>query len=92
MLEKLHEQCIVYRDLKPENLLINKNGYLKMIDFGLSKQTKNRCYTICGTPDYIAPEILLEKGHGTPVDWWSLGILMYEFMVGHCPFTAGDPY
>ena len=77
--------------MKPENILININGYLKMIDFGLSKNTKNRTYTVCGTPDYLAPEILLQRGHGKSVDWWCLGIFIYELFMGFGPFNDDDP-
>ncbi len=82
---------IVYRDLKPENLLVSVDGYLKLTDFGFAKVVLTRTYTLCGTPEYIAPEILLNKGHGKPVDWWALGILIYEMNHGIDPFTADDP-
>jgi protein kinase A len=91
MFEALHLKDIVYRDLKPENLLIQHNGYLKLVDFGFAKLCKTRTYTLCGTPEYLAPEILLNKGHGKSVDWWCLGILMYEMMAGAAPFTDEDP-
>lgn len=67
-------------------MLITENGYLKLADFGFAKIVKERTYTICGTPDYIAPEILLSKGHNYAADWWSLGILLYELIVGYTPF------
>ena len=70
------------RDLKPENLLIAADGYLKLTDFGFAKYIEGRTYTLCGTPEYLAPEILLNKGHGKPVDWWCLGILTYEMLAG----------
>lgn len=89
--EYLHSKDIVYRDLKPENIMIADDGYLKLIDFGFAKVVKTRTYTICGTPEYIAPEILLNKGHGKPVDWWTFGILMYELHAGHAPFQDDDP-
>ena len=71
-----------FRDLKPENILISLDGYLKLTDFGFAKYIEGRTYTLCGTPEYLAPEILLNKGHGKPVDWWCLGILIYEMLAG----------
>ena len=84
--EYLQSKDIVYRDLKPENIMIQSDGYLKLIDFGFAKVIKKRTYTICGTPEYIAPEILLNEGHGKAVDWWTLGILLYEMLAGYPPF------
>ena len=92
--EYLHSKNIVYRDLKPENILINKNGYLKLTDFGFAKQLdseKTKTYTLCGTPEYLAPEIILNKGHGKAVDWWTLGILLFEMLVGIDPFSDDEP-
>ncbi len=89
--EYLHGKNIVYRDLKPENVLINTNGYLKLTDFGFAKIIDGKTYTLCGTPEYLAPEIILNKGHGKPVDWWTLGILLYEMIVGIDPFNDDDP-
>lgn len=81
----------MYRDLKPENIMIGDDGYLKLIDYGFAKVVTKRTYTICGTPEYIAPEILLNKGHSKPVDWWTFGILIYEMHAGHAPFVDDDP-
>ena len=71
--------------------MIADDGYLKLIDYGFAKTVTKRTYTICGTPEYIAPEILLNKGHGKPVDWWTFGILIYEMHAGHAPFIDDDP-
>ena len=87
----LHNKDIIYRDLKPENILIHKSGYLKLTDFGFAKIVEGRTYTLCGTPEYLAPEIILNKGHGKPVDWWTTGILLYEMIAGIDPFSDDDP-
>jgi CRP-like cAMP-binding protein/serine/threonine protein kinase len=87
----LHERKIAYRDLKPENLLFDADGYLKVVDFGFAKIVSDRTWTLCGTPDYLAPEVIQNKGHNIAADWWSFGILIYECMVGHAPFEAEDP-
>ncbi|KAF4738804.1 hypothetical protein FOZ63_004025 [Perkinsus olseni] len=90
--EYLHNKDIIYRDLKPENILLTPDGYLKLTDFGFAKVIHHtRTYTLCGTPEYIAPEVLLNKGHGKAVDWWTLGILTYEMIVGYPPFVDEDP-
>jgi len=88
-----HGKNIIHRDLKPENILMVGNGYSKLTDFGFAKimEPGTRTYTLCGTPEYIAPEVLLNKGHGKPVDWWTLGILIYEMIVGQPPFCDEDP-
>ncbi len=91
--EYLHYKGLIYRDLKPENVLLQSNGYLKVTDFGFCKYLKpgERTQTLCGTPEYLAPEILLHKGHGKAVDWYCLGIFIYELMVGVCPYSDEDP-
>jgi protein kinase A len=88
-----HSKNIIHRDLKPENLLLSTAGYSKLTDFGFAKVVEPgaRTYTLCGTPEYIAPEVLLNKGHGKPVDWWTLGILIYEMIVGQPPFCDEEP-
>lgn len=92
--EYLHGKSLIFRDLKPENVLVDKNGYIKLADFGFIKRvTKSeRTYTFCGTPEYIAPEIIQNKGYSQPVDWYALGIFIYELLVGRPPFMASDPY
>ena len=105
-LEKIHSKNIIYRDLKPENVMVSENGYLKLIDMGTCKKlesdTKNnltgsflqKTFTIIGTPNYMAPEIISGKGYSSPVDLWSLGVVLYQFMAGYVPFgeDAQDPY
>ena len=91
VLDYLHNKKIIYRNLKPENILINKNGYIKIFDFELSKVIEDRTYTMCGTPGYLAPEIILNKGYGLSVDWWAFGILLYEMICGVEPFYDEEP-
>lgn len=83
----------MYRDLKPENILIDRNGYAKITDFGLSKENivdNSSTHSFCGTPEYLAPEILHRTGHGKAVDYWSLGALIYEMITGLPPFYTRD--
>jgi protein kinase A len=90
-LSHLHSKSIVYRDLKPENLLIRPNGYLKLTDFGLAKVISHRTQTFCGTAEYMAPEIIRNLPYGTAVDWWSFGVIIYEMITGIDPFHDPDP-
>ena len=83
----LHKMHIAYRDLKPENLLIDEMGYIKVCDFGFAKVIADRSYTLCGTPEYLAPELVLGKGHNKGVDLWALGILIYEMLFKFTPFN-----
>uniref|UniRef100_A0AC34QJH7 cGMP-dependent protein kinase n=1 Tax=Panagrolaimus sp. JU765 TaxID=591449 RepID=A0AC34QJH7_9BILA len=92
-LEYLHRKSIVYRDLKPENCLLTQNGYLKLVDFGFAKKLASgrKTWTFCGTPEYVSPEIILNKGHDQAADYWALGIYICELMLGRPPFQASDP-
>ena len=91
----IHSLGVAYRDLKPENLLMDASGYIKIIDFGFAKHipfTKrgkmhNKSYTLCGTPEYLSPELVLSKGHDKSADYWALGCLMYELLLGRTPFA-----
>lgn len=90
-LEHLHVEGIIYRDLKPENILLDMEGHIKLTDFGLCKESiyhSDMTHTFCGTIEYMAPEILTRHGHGKPVDWWSLGTLMYDMLTGAPPFCS----
>ena len=85
----LHERKIVYRDIKPENIMVVTNGFIKLIDFGTAKSIKDRTKTIIGTPDYMAPEVILGKGYSFSADYWSIAVMMYEFVCGKTPFGDG---
>ncbi|XP_068089751.1 cGMP-dependent protein kinase 2 isoform X2 [Hyperolius riggenbachi] len=90
--EYLHQIGVMYRDLKPENLLLDSEGYVKLVDFGFAKKIfpGRKTWTFCGTPEYVTPEVILNKGHSFSVDFWSLGILLYELLTGCPPFTGPD--
>ncbi|CAC5408209.1 PKN2 [Mytilus coruscus] len=92
-LQYLHEHNIVYRDLKLDNLLLDKEGFLKIADFGLCKENmgySDRTSTFCGTPEFLAPEVLTETSYTRSVDWWGLGVLVFEMLVGESPFPGDD--
>ena len=92
----IHERNIAYRDMKPENILIDSAGYLKIIDFGFAKKfpfmkngsSQNKTYTLCGTPEYLAPEIIMSKGYNKGVDYWALGCMIYELYLARTPYAA----
>merc|ERR1712007_43482 len=81
-LAHMQERNVLHRDLKPENVLLCPNGYTKLCDFGLAKELMpgKRAFTFCGTPNYMAPEIILNKGQSMAVDWWCLGVVIYEML------------
>jgi serine/threonine protein kinase len=93
-LSDVHKANVVYRDLKPENVLLDHHGHIKLVDFGLCKQgvtsTVSGCNSLCGTPEYLAPEIITRAGHGMGVDWWALGMLVFEMLTGLPPWYTTD--
>lgn len=82
----MHERDIIYRDLKPENVMLDEEGYIRLIDFGTAKVVSGRTYTMVGTPHYMAPEVITGKGYTMAADFWSLGVMIYEFLCGVVPF------
>lgn len=89
-LEHLHQRRIIYRDLKPENLVLGEDGQVRLVDMGLAKFSVGKTYTTCGTPDYFSPEVVKAEGQTNAVDWWALGILIFELMSGYTPFEDRD--
>jgi len=90
----LHGKRIAHRDIKPENLVLTSDGYVMLVDFGLSRQLgfgAERAWTLCGTPEYTAPEVIRGVGHGVEVDLWAIGVLLFELLAGYPPFCADDP-
>ncbi|CAG9854015.1 unnamed protein product [Phyllotreta striolata] len=88
----LHSRGILYRDLKPENIIVHHTGYIKLTDFGFAKKadSKEKTFTFVGTAEYVAPEIILNKGYDKGVDYWAFGVLIYELLVGRTPFKTND--
>ena len=92
-LKTLHDKGIIYRDLKPENVLMDGEGHLKLTDFGLSKVgviEGKQAKSFCGSPAYLSPEMLKRSGHGKSVDWYLLGVLLYEMLVGIPPYYSNN--
>ncbi|KAJ1899011.1 cAMP-dependent protein kinase catalytic subunit [Coemansia sp. IMI 209127] len=92
-LEYMHARNIIWRDTKPENILLDSSGHVKLTDMGFAKKVEeDRTWTLCGTPDYLAPEVIQAKGYGRSVDWWALGVLIFEMIAGYPPFYDEDHY
>ncbi|CAF1176177.1 unnamed protein product, partial [Didymodactylos carnosus] len=90
-IEYLHTKDILHRDLKPENILLSEDGYIKLTDFGFAKIVSTRTYTLCGTPEYFAPEVCSQRGYGKAAEWWSIGVFIYELCTGSPPYIGRNP-
>jgi len=88
----IHSHKFAYRDLKPENLVLDSDRYLRITDFGLSKFIDESTFTMCGTPEFLAPEIIISRGHCLAVDWRSLGVLIFELVASYAPFFDEDEW
>ena len=91
-LNSLHEHHIIHRDLKPENVGLSRDGHIRLLDFGFSKVVPNQTFTLCGTPEYLAPEVVQGKGYGLAADWWGVGVLLHEMLFGYPPFYGQNPF
>ena len=89
----LHERKFIFRDIKPENIMVLTNGYIKLIDFGTAKVLKDKTNSIIGTPQYMAPEVIMGDYYSYEIDYWSIGVCLYEFYCGNIPFgeSANEP-
>ena len=93
-IEYLQMLDILFRDLKPENILVRNDGHVKLADFGFARRilAGRKCYTLCGSAEYMAPEVVLNKGQTSAVDWWAVGVLLFELRSGQTPFNASTEY
>jgi CRP-like cAMP-binding protein len=89
--EHLHSKKVIYRDLKPENVMLSNSGHVKLTDFGLAKVSPGKTFTTCGTPEYFAPEVIWATGYTNAADWWCYGVFIFELMAGKTPFQAREP-